>query len=138
MICVPNNHTSIEPTKSNNQSSSVSNHKENIGHNDTIDSQTEQNIQQIDLYIADMETKQTIPHLPRRSTRTRRAPLHLQEFICQQATSFTPLQNLNKAEDSIPLGTPYPLSDNVSYDSLSIRHRAFITSITSQIEPKNY
>lgn len=77
-------------------------------------------------------------HLPRRSARIRRAPTHLQDFICQQAASRHPSQELYKQKGQNSSGNHYPLSANVSYEKLSTPYKAFLTSITSQSEPRNY
>ncbi|XP_057958734.1 uncharacterized protein LOC131151510 [Malania oleifera] len=76
--------------------------------------------------------------LPRKSTRIRRAPTHLQNYICQQSSFLLPSQALDKQKNQILPGKPSPLSASISYDKLSTPHKTFVTSITSHTEPKTY
>lgn len=59
-------------------------------------------------------------HLPRRSARIRKAPTHLQDFICQQAASLHPSQELYKQKGQNSLGNYYPLSASVSYEKFPL------------------
>lgn len=59
-----------------------------------------------------------ITHYPRRSERIRRAPTHLQDFICEQATFLHPSQELDKLKGHNFPGKHYPLSASISYKKI--------------------
>lgn len=78
------------------------------------------------------------PYQPRMSTRNRRAPSYLQDFVCQQATSLPHSQELDKDKGFATPGAPFPLCATLSYHKLSEPHKAFITSISTHREPNSY
>ncbi|KAJ9557475.1 hypothetical protein OSB04_012089 [Centaurea solstitialis] len=61
----------------------------------------------------------------RGSTRVRVTPSYLKDFHCNGVVSDN-----NK--------TKYPLQDHIGYQQLSSRHRAFVTAVSSNSEPKTY
>ena len=79
-----------------------------------------------------------IPHIPRKSNRNRKAPSHLQDFICQPTSSLLHSQELNKDKVYTKSGAPSPLCATLSYHKLSSNHKAFVTSISTHIEPSSY
>lgn len=83
---------------------------------------------------------QTAPELPTicRSTRARKFPSHLQEFICQQASSSPHSEELTKQQVTPSSGKPFPLEATISYHKLSHPHKAFAIFITAQTEPKTF
>lgn len=63
------------------------------------------------------------------------SPLLASDYYCHAAivnpSCTTPHPN-------VPSGTVYPISDFVSYDHFSQRHRAYLVGLTSHEEPKSY
>lgn len=80
----------------------------------------------------------TISHFPGRSTRNRKAPSHLQDFICQQASSLPHSQKLNKDKIHTKLGNPFPLCATLSCHKLSSNHKVFVNFVSKHIEPNSY
>ena len=69
----------------------------------------------------------------RRSTRIRRTPEYLNDYIHQvNHSSFRTLCEINN------LKTAYPISDVLSYDSLSAKHLRYTLAISTNNEPSTY
>ena len=69
---------------------------------------------------------------PQHSHRPR---VHLKDFIYDAVASPDPL--LSPLPGS-SLGTPYPISNFLSYHNFSSSHRALLAAITSHDEPKSF
>jgi hypothetical protein len=62
------------------------------------------------------------PHAsPRRSTRVRNAPSHLQDYVCNSSSTST-----------------YPISNYISYNNVSSNHASFVLSLQTHSEPTTY
>ena len=62
-----------------------------------------------------------VPVSPRKSTRTRNAPFHLQDYVCNNSHTST-----------------YPLSNYISYNNVSANHASFVLSLQTHPEPNTY
>ncbi|KAF5471273.1 hypothetical protein F2P56_011717 [Juglans regia] len=69
--------------------------------------------------------------VPRRSSRLRNTPSHLQAYHCH-LVSQAPIHT------SSNFSTPYPLTNHITYDHLSSSHRAYALSLSLTHEPKSY
>ncbi|XP_019463007.1 PREDICTED: uncharacterized protein LOC109361935 [Lupinus angustifolius] len=69
---------------------------------------------------------------PRKSTRNRSRPHYLQDCHCSLIAS-TSLSNSSKSSKE-----RYPLCNSISYEHLSLAHKHFSLSISSNVEPKTY
>ncbi|KAJ0592862.1 putative RNA-directed DNA polymerase [Helianthus annuus] len=70
-----------------------------------------------------------------RPTRTRTQPSKFKDFVVQVTPSVnhpTPASNRGTSK------VDYPISNFVSYDNFTTNHKAFLTAITKNDEPKNY
>jgi len=67
--------------------------------------------------------------------RSRCPPSHLKDFVCHAVTSQDPITSTFHTAAS---GTPYPISQFLSYNNFSNSHRAFLVAITSHDEPKSF
>ena len=79
----------------------------------------------------EVPSPQSVP----RPQRSRRPPSHLKDFVCHAIASQDPTTSPLQDASS---GTPYPISNFVSYDNFSASYRAFLAAITSQDEPKSF
>ncbi|GLT64493.1 hypothetical protein SLA2020_369820 [Shorea laevis] len=70
-----------------------------------------------------------------RPQRERRAPRHLDDYVCSMSQSVDPNQVTLQSANS---GTLYPLSNHLSYNSFSPNHKAYLAAITSLDEPKTF
>jgi len=82
----------------------------------------------IPVVIDDILPSTTVPPLspplpvsPRRSSRVRNAPPHLQDYVCNNSHSTT-----------------YPLSHYIHYNNISTNHACFISSLQTNPEPTTY
>jgi hypothetical protein len=73
----------------------------------------------------------------RKSSRMKQSPSYLQDYHCHLA-SFPLLSNSMVNDSSTILGIPHTLSSSISYDHLSMNHKQFCLSTSSQIEPQFY
>lgn len=71
------------------------------------------------------------------SERVRKPSIHLQDFHYGQ-TSTLPTNAYSIQESSTKLGTRYPLSNYISYDTLPPHHKHFVNTISSILEPISY
>ncbi|KAM2714488.1 hypothetical protein EV2_044230 [Malus domestica] len=74
---------------------------------------------------------------PPRLKRPTHAPGYLQQYHIDINLPSRSVPSSHSALTKVP-GTPYPLSDVLTYDRLSARHRAFTTSISAAIEPSSF
>nr|GMD37351.1 Retrovirus-related Pol polyprotein from transposon TNT 1-94 [Ipomoea batatas] len=65
-----------------------------------------------------------ITPIPRRSSRDKRIPNRLHDYVCHSVVQHRP--------------SPHALSKVVSYDKLSSSHKAFTMAVTSITEPRTY
>jgi hypothetical protein len=65
----------------------------------------------------------------RKSSRTINSPSHLQDYVCNHASSSFPALSVN---------VKYPISDSLAYTNLSPSHCAYSLSIDLHIEPTTY
>lgn len=78
---------------------------------------------------------QNLPSRSERALRTRQPPAHLKDYYCRAAIvnpSCTP------SHPDIPSSTVYPISNFVSYDHFSQKHRAYLAELASHEKPKSY
>lgn len=75
--------------------------------------------------------------MPRRSHRPIQPPTYLQDFHVEQALPSQPAQSSDSALVRSS-GTPYSLTDFLSYSHLSSPHRAFTTAISLAKEPQSF
>lgn len=78
---------------------------------------------------------QNLPSRSERALRTQQPPAHLKDYYCRAAIvnpSCTP------SHPDIPSSTVYPISNFVSYDHFSQKHRAYLAELASHEEPKSY
>lgn len=76
-----------------------------------------------------------MPSRSERALRTQQPPAHLKDYYCRAAIvnpSCTP------SHPDIPSSTVYPISNFVSYDHFSQKHRAYLAELASHEEPKSY
>ncbi|XP_078160840.1 uncharacterized protein LOC144556253 [Carex rostrata] len=73
----------------------------------------------------------------RRSSRPTKRPTKLDDYVCTSAIANPPKHNrpLSASDSS---GMAHALSSVLSYDNFSTAHRTFLSSITSNTEPKSY
>lgn len=70
------------------------------------------------------ESSSSPPLILRKSTRIRQAPGYLQNYHCQLASY--PSSSASLGTDSSVTGIPHSLSSSLSYDQLSLKHKAFV------------
>lgn len=77
------------------------------------------------------------PVLPKRMTRTTTTPGYLREY---HVGISLPSRNVPSSNSALveATGITYPLSDVLSYDKLSPKHRAFTTSLSAEKEPASF
>ena len=78
-----------------------------------------------------IHTTPVSPTFLRRSTRFTKPPSYLRDFHCHLLTS-------SQINDQSSLSTPYPLSNHLSYNSLSPSYKHLILNIPTQHEPQFY
>ena len=72
-----------------------------------------------------------------RTTRTRKPPAHLTDYICYNANRKDPFLIAHRFQDDSS-GMPYPIINYVTSTNFSIAHQNFIAAITKVPEPTYY
>ncbi|KAK1439791.1 hypothetical protein QVD17_05611 [Tagetes erecta] len=79
--------------------------------------------------------EEAIAQTESRPTRSKTQPSKFKEFVLQVPPSVRhPTSTSNQVASTVH----YPISNFVSYDSFSTNHKAFLTAITKNDEPKNF
>lgn len=73
--------------------------------------------------------------LTEKAPRDRRPPTYLKDYYCHSAVQEPPCITLTQTSS---LGKSYPISQYISYDNFSSSYKAFLSTIKSHDEPKNF
>jgi len=71
------------------------------------------------------------------TSRSRRAPTHLQDYVCYTLKTTDPLSLAHRLQDDSS-GTPYPIANYVTCTNFSVSHKNFLAAITKIKEAKFY
>ena len=72
-----------------------------------------------------------------RSTRARKAPARLDDYICYSTRTTDPLSIATRLQDASS-GMCYPIANCVTCANFSVSHKNFLAAITKVTEPKYY
>jgi Reverse transcriptase (RNA-dependent DNA polymerase) len=91
----------------------------------------------VELVLTSTETTAEPKPELRRSTQLVRQPSRLHDFVCTSVNTTSSKSN-QAASATHASGTPYALNIMLGYEKFSLKHRAFLSSIDSHMEPTSY